>query len=241
MTGILLVHGGWHGPWCWNGVVEHLRESGHDIRAVQLRDHDHPPGRIWHRVQHYVEDVQRAVAAFPAPPLLIGHSMGGLVVQKYLESGYAPGAVLMASIPPRGSIGAVARLAVRYPIEFLRTNLLLRLKPFVITPKLVRELFFTPDTPQETVDHCFARLQDESYLAFIDTMVVLPRPYRVRVPVLVLGAERDAIFTVAEVRSTARAYETEGEIFPGMGHDMMLDTDWRKVADRISAWVRDNF
>jgi hypothetical protein len=53
------------------------------------------------------------------------------------------------------------------------------------------------------------------------------------------SSERDSFFTVAEVRSTARAYQAEAEIFPGMGHDMMLDTDWRKVADRIGAWVQD--
>ena len=239
MTGILLVHGAWHGSWCWNDFVNHLTESGYDVRAVQLRGHDQPPGRIWHRVHHYVEDVQRLAAAFPAPPFLIGHSMGGLVVQKYLESSYSPGAVLMASVPSRGTIAAVARLAVRHPIEFLKTNLLLRLRPFIATSGLARDLFFTPDTAQETVDHCFACLQDESYLAFIDTMVVLPRPHRVQAPVLVLGAERDSFFTVAEVRSTARAYQTEAEIFLGMGHDMMLDTDWRKVADRIAAWIQD--
>ena len=239
MTGILLVHGAWHGPWCWNGFIDRLTESGHDVRAVQLRGHDQPPGRIWYRVRHYVEDVQRMVAAFPAPPFLIGHSLGGLVVQKCLESGHSPGAVLMASVPPRGTIAAVARLAVRHPIEFLKANLLLRLRPFIGTSKLVRELFFTPDTPQEIVDHCFACLQDESYLAFIDTMMVLPRPHRVHVPVLVLGGERDSLFTAAEVHKTARAYQTEAEIFPGMGHDMMLDTDWRKLADRIGAWIQD--
>jgi alpha-beta hydrolase superfamily lysophospholipase len=178
-------------------------------------------------------------AAFPEPPFLVGHSMGGLVVQKYLESSDSPGAVLMASIPDCGTIAAVARLAVRYPVEFLKTNLLLRLRPFVVRSRLVRDLFFTSDTAQEIVDRCFACLQDESYLAFLDTMVVLPRPHRVKVPVLVLGAEKDAFFTVAEVRSTARAYRTEAEIFPSMGHDMMLDTDWRTVADRIAGWLQE--
>jgi alpha-beta hydrolase superfamily lysophospholipase len=61
----------------------------------------------------------------------------------------------------------------------------------------------------------------------------------VRQPILVLGAERDAIFTVGEVRRTARAYRTEAEIFAGMGHDMMLDRDWPAVSDRIDAWVRE--
>ena len=239
MAGILLVHGAWHGPWCWNDFVDHLAGHGHDVRAVQLRGHDQPPGRIWHRVHHYVEDVRRIAEGFSEPPFLIGHSLGGLVVQKYLETGDAPGAVLMASIPPHGTVSAVARLAVRHPMAFLKANLLMRLRPFVVTSRLARALFFTPDTPQGIVDHCFGHLQDESYLAFIDTMVVLARPHRVRVPVLVLGAERDSIFTAAEVRSTARAYRTEAEIFPGMGHDMMLDTDWRKVADRIDAWIRE--
>jgi alpha-beta hydrolase superfamily lysophospholipase len=54
---------------------------------------------------------------------------------------------------------------------------------------------------------------------------------------LVLGAERDAIITTEEVRSTAIAYRSEAEIFPGMCHDMMLEPDWREVAERIVGWL----
>jgi pimeloyl-ACP methyl ester carboxylesterase len=123
-------------------------------------------------------------------------------------------------------------------MALLKSILMLRLSPFVSTPQLVRELFFTPDTPQSTVDHWHARLQDESYPAFVEMMLVLSRPRRVRAPMLVLGAERDAIFTVDEVHRTARDYRTEAEIFPGIGHDMMLDEGWTEVADRIDAWIR---
>jgi alpha-beta hydrolase superfamily lysophospholipase len=63
------------------------------------------------------------------------------------------------------------------------------------------------------------------------------RPRRLQVPVLVMGAERDGIFTVREVRRTARAYRTQAEIVPGMGHDMMLDRGWQQVAERIDAWI----
>ena len=66
---------------------------------------------------------------------------------------------------------------------------------------------------------------------------VLPRPARVEVPVLVLGAERDAFFTLDEVRRTASAYGNQAEIFPGMGHNMMLDQGWQEVADRVGAWA----
>jgi pimeloyl-ACP methyl ester carboxylesterase len=100
-------------------------------------------------------------------------------------------------------------------------------------------MYFTPDSSQKIVNHCFAHLQDESYLAFLDTMFVLARPHRVRQRMLVLGAERDAMFTVDEVHRTARAYGEKAEVFAGMGHDMMLDENWPAVADRIDAWIRD--
>lgn len=145
----------------------------------------------------------------------------------------------MASVPPGGAIAAVGRLGARHPLLLLQTSLRLSLRPFIDTSALVRELFFTAATPQEVVDACRVRMQDESYLALIDMVVfVLPRPRRIRVPVLVLGAEQDAFFTVREVRRTARAYRTEAEIFPGMGHNMTLDEGWHMVVDRIDDWVR---
>jgi len=163
----------------------------HDVRTVQLRGHDQRPDRIWHRVLSYVDDLARAAADFPDHPVVVGHSLGGLVTQKYLERAAAPAAVLMASIPPGGTMGLTARLAARHPLNFVKVNLLMTLRPVVSTPDLVRELFFTADTPQQIVDACFDRLQDESYPAYLDTMLfALARPRRVTAPVLVLGAEK---------------------------------------------------
>jgi pimeloyl-ACP methyl ester carboxylesterase len=65
------------------------------------------------------------------------------------------------------------------------------------------------------------------------------RPHRVRVPVLVLGAEHDGFFTAREMRRTAAAYRTQAEILPGMGHNLVLDQGWPQIADRIDTWVRE--
>lgn len=54
---------------------------------------------------------------------------------------------------------------------------------------------------------------------------------------LVLGAGADTLISPTEVEATARAYQTEAERFPGMGHAMMLDVGWQEVADRILAWL----
>jgi hypothetical protein len=77
------------------------------------------------------------------------------------------------------------------------------------------------------VDDTFARLQDESWPALVDTALVWPRPGRVQVPVLVLGAEHDGFFTAGEMDRTAAAYHTQAEILAGMG----------QVADRIHTWT----
>ena len=66
----------------------------------------------------------------------------------------------------------------------------------------------------------------------------LPEPERVTTPLLVLGAEHDGCFTQEEFRATARAYRTEAEIFPNMGHNMVLEPGWEAVAQRIDTWLK---
>ena len=239
MAGILLIHGSWHGPWCWERFRARLTDHGHDARAVRLRGHEGGSGRIWHRIHHYLDDVRGAAAKFAEPPVLVGHSMGGFIAQKHLEANGAPGAVLMASIPPGGAARAAARLGARHPLVMLKAGLLLSLRPLVGTPALAREVLFTADTPAAVVDACHGRLQDESYPAFLDMLVFrVAHPDGVGAPVLVLGGERDGVISVEDVRRTARAYGTQAEVFPGVGHNMMLEAGWERVADRIDAWAR---
>jgi pimeloyl-ACP methyl ester carboxylesterase len=68
-------------------------------------------------------------------------------------------------------------------------------------------------------------------------MLDRPQPKRVTTPLPVLGAEYDGTCNPKEVRATARACRTEAEIFPDMGHDMMLEPGWAAVAERIHSWL----
>ena len=141
------------------------------------------------------------------------------------------------SIPSSSSLAAVGRLATRHPIAFGESLQLLRLRPLTTTRALVRDLFFTPQTPEHMIEDCHARLQDESFPAFLDSILVRARPRRIRTPVIVLAAGRDAIFTVDEMHRTAHTYGRPAEVFDGIGHDMMLDVGWQRVTDRIAEWA----
>lgn len=241
-TPLLFVHGAWHGAWCWaEHFLPYFAEHGYVSRALSLRGHGASAGRErlrWTRIADYVIDVAQAVSQLPKPPILVGHSMGGLVVQKYLETHSAPAAVLLASVPVMGVVKTTLRIAMRHPLPFLKANLTWSLYPIIGAPSLTREAFFSMDMPTEELNRYFARMQDESYPAFMDMLIFnLPRPKKVAVPLLVLGAANDTIFHPDEVEATARAYHTRAEIFPSMAHDMMLEAGWQYAADRILSWL----
>ena len=126
-------------------------------------------------MRDYVEDVAEVAATFDTPPVVVGHSMGGMVVQQYLEDHEAPGGVLVASGPPRGVIGITLKIARRRPLTFLRMNATWSLYPVVADHEHARELLFSELLDEVTALGYTARVQDESYLAFLD-MLLLDRP-----------------------------------------------------------------
>ena len=141
---------------------------------------------------------------------------------------------------PQGVFQATLRVALRHPLLFLKANLLMSMLPLFSTPELAQETLFSADMPVAKVMEYSARLQDESYRAFLDMAGMgLPRPERVKTPILVLGAAGDRLVSTQKVDATARAYHTRAEIFPDMAHDMMLEAGWQAVADRILAWFYD--
>jgi pimeloyl-ACP methyl ester carboxylesterase len=241
-TPLLFIHGMMHGAWCWDvHFLDYFAHHGFAVHAVNLRGHGHSEGRErlrWTRIADYVKDVAYAVRQLPSPPVLIGHSMGGFVIQKYLEDRAAPAAVLLSSPPPAGLLGTALRIARRHPLAFAKTNLTLSLLPVIATPQLAREAFFSAEVPDERLLAYWNQMQDESYLAFLD-MVALdrPKPEKVKTPLLVLGVARDNMLTPSEIEATARAYDTRAEIIPDVAHNSMLDPRWQSVAERILAWL----
>lgn len=242
-TPLLFVHGAWHGAWCWaEHFFPYFAGQGYAVHALSLRGHGNSSGRErlrWARVRDYVADVHEIAGQLPAKPILIAHSMGGYVTQKYLEKYEVPAAVLLATVPSSGVLRTTLNIARHYPAAFVKLNLKLSLYPLMETEERAKALLFSADMPLELVHRYHKQIQDESYLGFLDMLVLnLPRPKKVRLtPMLILGGADDAIFTTNEIKRTAAAYKAESEIFPKMAHDMMLEANWMGVADRISGWL----
>jgi pimeloyl-ACP methyl ester carboxylesterase len=242
-TPVLFVHGAYAGAWCWDEYfLDYFAERGISARAVSLRGHGRSKGKRWLHsagVADYVEDVRRTVEGFERPPVLIGHSMGGMVVQKYLERYSAPAAVLMASVPPSGLALPTLQLMLGDPWLFVQISLAHSLSPQAVDFKMARRAIFSNDVPDTELERFIDKFQNESQRAIWDmTMGELPRRWRMQLPpLLVLGGEHDALFSPAAVRQTATAYGVPAHIFPNMAHAMMLERGWQGVADSIIGWL----
>lgn len=240
---LLFVHGAYAGAWCWDEhFLSFFADAGYASYAVSLTGHGGSRGR--ERLDHlsiadYVADVAEVAGRLPQAPVLIGHSMGGFVVQKYLERHPAAGAVLMCSVPPHGLMSAAVGVMFSHPTLFMDLNTLMAGGRVALDN--LREALFAQPVDTDDLKRFLRASQPESHRAIWDMMMFdLPHPSRIRdVPMLVLGAEFDHLMPASTAEMTAHRYGVKAEIFPGMGHGLMLERDWRKVAQRILDWLKE--
>jgi pimeloyl-ACP methyl ester carboxylesterase len=236
----LFVHGAWHGPWCWEEHwAGYFRDAGHHVDAIQLGAHDRPGNRvrIWTTIQGHVTEVRQRLAELGPRTVLVGHSMGGLIVQRVLEDSSAAGAVLLASVPRRGVMPATLRMLRRAPRATLRSISTISMWPIVASEALARQALFTPGTPDAVVKATFPRLQNESFRSFLNMLVRTPRSSAVTTPLQVIAAEHDGLFTLTGQQDLAKAYATRLHIVAGSGHDLMLDSHWSQAAEEVLRWA----
>jgi non-heme chloroperoxidase len=240
-TPLLFIHGAYTGAWCWEEhFLPFFAEAGYAAYAVSLTGHAGSRGRD--RLDHlciadYVADVVEVMARLPRPPVMIGHSMGGFVVQKYLETHPAAGAVLMCSVPPQGLMSAALGVMFSRPTLFMDLNTLIAGGRVALDN--LRDALFAQPIEIDDLKRFLRASQPESHRAIWDMMMFdLPHPSRIHdVPMLVLGAELDHLMPASTAEMTALRYGVEAEIFTGMGHGLMLERDWHKVAQRILDWL----
>lgn len=238
---LLFVHGAYTGAWCWDEhFLPFFARHGFDAHAVSLSGHGQSEGRESLdrlRLADYVDDVAQAVAGLRVPPVLIGHSMGGLVVQKYLERAMVPAAALLCAVPPHGLAPSALSMLMQRPGLLVTLNAILAGREPALDH--VREALFHQPVDDATLTRYVRRCQPESVRALWDmTAFDLPSARRIqRVPLLILGAEHDRLIPPGEVEATGRALGTPAEILPDFGHALMLEPGWEQAARRILEWL----
>lgn len=238
-TPLLFQHGAWHGAWCWQSWMDYFASLGYEVHAISLPGH----GRSSFNKKHinfytfrdYVETLAEEVDAISPRPVVIGHSLGGAILQKYLERHRLPGAVLLAPLPSTGMLAMLLRFLRRHPIPMLNFLFTLDFYQWVKTPKLAQDLFLNPDTGIDVA--AFQKRLVRETMNALDLLFPFARVNPDPSPLLVIAGEMDTFFTLAEERKTAGKYGARLVVIDGQAHDLMLESAWKQVADIIDGWI----
>jgi len=82
----VLIHGAWHGAWCWEKVVPLLKEAGHQVHTIDLPglgEDQTPISEV--TLDAYVCAVSELISTISKPLVLVGHSMGGMIITQVAE------------------------------------------------------------------------------------------------------------------------------------------------------------
>jgi len=237
---VLFIHGAFTDAWCWDEhFLPYFAEQGYPSYAVSLRGHGKSKGELLTAsLNDYLQDVLQVVESFEKKPILVGHSMGGMVVQKYLANQHpAQAAILMASPPPSGLMSSISYLTMTQPV--LAWQLGMMFGTGYASAQTLQQALVSRQLNHEEIQRYTPHIQNESWRILWDlSMGDLPLPpRRSNVPMLVLGAGKDAFFHPLTSLWTAQCYGANHHTFQHLAHAMMLESDWQTVADFSLQWL----
>ena len=218
---VLFVPGLGHGPWAfaehWLG---HTAARGFAAHAVGLRAHGD--------LRAYTHDVVQVAAALPRQAVLVGHGAGALVVAQALGRYPARAAVLAAPVLDGWATFGAA----------------LRANPFGTLPavfggrlRLSRRQLFSSALGADEAEAYLARLGRAGAKPQFQLVTHALRKPVGRPPMLVVGSPDDRVVPRSSLDRTAGRYGAAPLLFPGMGHDLMLDAKWAEPIDAILDWL----
>ncbi|HLO76219.1 MAG TPA: alpha/beta hydrolase [Magnetospirillum sp.] len=244
---LLFVHGSFCGAWIWaEHFLPYFAEAGWQCAAVSLRGHGGSDGRDAldsHSLADYTADVVEVAQSLGRAPVLIGHSLGGMVAQRAACRTGVAGLALLAAVGPGGIGSAFTHMSLRHPSLLWQLGRLQTLGPEAVDYEVVRRGLFSDDFPPEQAYAYVPRFQRESQLATNELLMpqwfhLMPRP---AIPALVLGGSRDAFIPYGDLALAATYWAADMKVVDGMPHVMMLDTTWKQAADPLSGWLNQRF
>ena len=250
ITGAFVTHQGWdhwkvyfeeHGyvttapPWPYKDLPP---ES---LRDRQPYDTDLADLTLSELVDHYLEIVRK----FPEKPIVIGHSLGGLITQIIVNRGHAAAGVAIHSVPPRG--------VFPYEFSFLRAGW----KALGLFTSLRRTyLMKFKDWQYAFANGMTLKEQQKAYIENI-----IPESKRVarggltraasvnwdkpHPPLLLTGGDMDTIIPAHLNRRNFKRYPQDGSVieykeFRGRNHFVLGQPTWKEDADYILNWLQKN-
>jgi pimeloyl-ACP methyl ester carboxylesterase len=258
-TPVVFVHGLWLHADSWGAWADLFRDKGYEPSApgwpgdgeTVAETREQPDRVAGVGIDAVVEHYAQAIGGLEAKPIAIGHSFGGLIVQRLLGQGLAAAAVAIDPAPIKGVLALppsalkVASIALKSPSNKTKA-ISLTAEQFrygfgnAISESESNELYerwAIPSPGRPLFEAAFSAFSSHSP-ARVDTR------NSTRGPLLVTAGGKDHTVPPAVSRSTVKLYRhstavTDHREFPDRGHSLTIDSGWRGVADAVLAWLNE--
>lgn len=235
---ILFIHGAFTRASRWQPWVGYFSSLGYSCHAVSLPAHDPPdPARLAGLTfTDYVAAMCAEVARFGTPPILVGHSMGGLIAQHVAAATTCAALVLVSSAPPWRPG------ATRWSLPYTFTYFLgvAAGRPIRANRKAALELVLhdLPPEDQAALVPDFAYESGKAYRTMVLGRAPMA-PGAVRCPVLCVSGGDDRVLRPKDGRSLAAFYGADHLVFPGQGHSLVARSTVDTIAGAVGRWIAD--
>ncbi|HTS53069.1 MAG TPA: alpha/beta fold hydrolase [Burkholderiales bacterium] len=249
---VVLIHGAWLAPESWDLFRKRYEAQGYACLTPAWPFQDRPiadqrraplPDLGQLTIGKIVDHHETLIRALPEPPILIGHSFGGLFVQMLLDRGLGAVGVAIDPAPPRGVLPTLTVLYGALPV-------------FTAWSGWSRALTLT--LPQLAWSFMHLASPEKQRAAY--EQYVIPTPGRIyyqaafgigsavnfsndeRAPVLLIAGEQDRTVAMSMVEATFRKHQrapavTEYKMFPGRMHWLIAGQGWEEIADYAIQWA----
>ncbi|GAB6147445.1 alpha/beta hydrolase [Desulfocicer niacini] len=241
---LFFVHGAWHGAWCWKPLMDYLAEKGFTSYALDLPGHGNrkSEGVAALGIMDYVSEVEASIQELTlVKPVLIGHSMGGLIVQKFLEKNDALSSVIIAPCPAMGG-------SLFLPIKYFRhapkagITATFGRKTAIKNEEMCQRLFFN-DIQKKDLEAHFERLGFESSKAIRQMVIPFCKLKAAKIsstPIAVAAAGKDYFFEFKRLHGWAVKYGYDFLPFPEAAHNLINKPEDFDFGKTIYEWIDKN-
>lgn len=237
---VIMVHGAFCGGWTFDAFRKPFEAAGHPVLTPDLVGHDHGANATGLSMSDYARQVSGLVQACEAPPILIGHSMGGLVAQMAASRAKVAKLILLAPSAPWGVQGAsLEEAASAVSLYSFGPYWLQAIAPdYGVVRRYSVDKLSRPERRA-----IFARMTAESGRALWETLNWWLDPFMTTsvsapgCPVLAIAGGQDVIHPPATVRQTAARLGGAVEVFPEMSHWLPGEPGWERVAQRCLDFI----
>jgi pimeloyl-ACP methyl ester carboxylesterase len=245
MTAFIMVHGAFCGGWAFEAFRAPFEAAGFEVLAPDLRGHgegEPASAVVGVSMTDYAADIAKLCETLPEPPVLLGHSMGGLVAQLAAKRARIRALVLLAPSPPWGvAASSLEEAATAFGVQMMGPFASGALQP----DESLMRTYSLDRMPKAEREAAVARLRPESALAVRETlnwwldpfMTTSVGPGAIAAPSLVVAGQADVVHAPATAKAIAERIGARFEVMAGMSHWLVGEPGWEKVAQAVLRWL----